>query len=165
MGFLIECPICKGGFTDGRAYTVTSGVAFVPPHHLYEFCDTGLHFDCLERWPHRLEFSRGYFEGHRATFLRYGTLLATESSWILGCGPAPIEKVPYYAEVDLVDWPCRLYSRWQDWDAFLAGGYADKIVGEALVAATQAIDRVRELVPDISALNRLRHTTLQTRHA
>lgn len=161
MGFLIECPICKGGFADGRAYTGTSGVMFVPPHPLYEFCDAGLHFDCLERWPHRLEFSRGYFEGHRAAFIHYGTLLASEPSWILGCGPAPIDKEPYYAEVDLADWPCRLYSRWHAWDSFLAGGYADGIVGEALIAAAQAIIRVREFVPDLSALGNLRHAMLR----
>src|SRR5688572_23719074 len=37
MGFLIQCPICRGDFRDGSAYTATSGVAFPPGHHLYEF--------------------------------------------------------------------------------------------------------------------------------
>lgn len=164
MGFLIKCPICKGGFNDGRAYTGTSGVAFGPPHPLYEFCDAGLHFECLERWAPRADFSKGYFEGKRSTFMRYGTLLASEPSWILGCGPAPIDKEPYYAEIDLVDWPCPLYSRWQSWDSFLAGGYTVGLVGEALVAATKAINRVREFAPNLNILSKLRHEMLLNRN-
>ena len=165
MGFLIECPICKGDFADGRAYTGTSGVAFAPPHHLYDYCDAGLHFDCLERWPHRLEFARGYFERSRATFAHYGTLLAAAPEWVLGCGPAPIASEPYYAEVDLADWPCRLYTRWQAWDSFIAGGYASGIIGGALLSATEAMSRVREIAPDLATLALLRCTTLEGRAA
>ena len=160
MGFLITCPICHGDFKDGRSHTATSGVAFPPPHPLYEYCDAGLHLECMETWPHRVEFSRGYFLEKRGMFEAMGTLLGEGSGWILGCGPAPIGREPYYAEIDLEDWPFRLYCNWHDWEAFLAGGYGDGLTGIALEAAHSVVSQVRNVAPDLSSLASVRRESL-----
>jgi len=161
MGFLIKCPICGEGFKDARAYTGTSGVVFSPPHHLYEYCDAGLHLDCLEKWEHRIEFSKGYFEQHKENFKSMGTLLYEGKDWILGCGPAPMDKTPYYVEIDLLDWPCRLYSNWDNWDVFLKSGYKKDLDLGVLDKAQNVIELVRGIVPNLIALTELRKKVLQ----
>jgi hypothetical protein len=89
-----------------------------------------------------------------------GTLLAEGPNWVLGCGPAPINSDPYYAEVDLKTWPCRLYSKWNDWDSFVAGGYSTGLVGKALEAAVSAIEQVREVAPSLGVLSHVRKATV-----
>ena len=156
MGFLIHCLICKGDFTDGRAFTGTWGVPFPRDHHLFEFCDGGLHLDCLETWTHRAEYSRGYFDMARAGFLDMGTLLCDSSSWILGCGPATPVQDPYYAEVRLADWPMRLYSKFDTWNEFADGGYREGLTGQALAAADKVMRQVSTVAPDTAAIRKLR---------
>jgi len=152
MGFLTTCPICHKGFSDGRPYTGTSGVVFPLGHPLYQYCDASLHFECLERWQDRGTFSKGYFEMKRRDFISMGTLLAEEPGWILGYGPAPLNRTPYYVEIDLEQWPCRLYSRWEDWENFCSGKYRDGLSGQALAAADYAVAAVVRIVPNMSAL-------------
>ena len=161
MGFLTSCPICGGGFKDGRLYTGTSGVAFAPPHPLYKYCDAGLHLDCLESWPMRNEFSIGYFELNRSMFLKMRTLLGAGDGWILGCGPAPLGRQPYYAEIDLAEWPCRLKCNWKDWQEFLSGSYRNGLAGQALAAAEAAISQAASLAPDLATLARIRIESLR----
>jgi hypothetical protein len=156
LGFLIKCCLCGGSFGDGRPYIGTSGVAFPSPHPLFQFCDAGMHLDCLEKWPHRLEFSNGYFVGKRTMFAEMGTLLAEGTGWILGCGPSSPGRDPHYAEVDLSDWPCRLYSLWPEWNEFLNGGFSAKLSGAACRAATAVMREVAEIAPDLNALQALR---------
>jgi hypothetical protein len=160
MGFLTVCPICREGFHDGRPYTGTSGVVFPSGHPLYQYCDAGLHFECLEGWADRGEFSKGYFEMKRRGFISIGTLLSEGPGWILGCGPAPLDRAPYYVEIDLEGWPCRLYSRWDNWGAFCFGKYKEGLSGQALAAADAAIGGVIRIVPNMSALVSLRTSTL-----
>lgn len=156
MAFLITCPICGGDFKDGRSYTATSGVAFAPPHPLYEYCDAGLHLACLADWPRRAEFSKAYFDGSRQFAISSGTLLAEDPDWILRCGPAPKDKDPYYAEVDVVDWPFRLYSRFEAWDSFVAGAFRDRLDGPALGRAEEAMREVLPVAPSLESLRNLR---------
>ena len=163
MGFLIACPICHGDFKDGRPYTGTSGVAFAPPHPLYEYCDTGLHFECLETWTHREAFSEGYFLQKREMFQAMGTLLSEGPGWILGCGPALPTKEPYYAEIDLKDWPCRLYCKWKDWESFLSSSYRKGLGNGALESAQLAVSQVREFAPSLASLGLIRQEHLAKR--
>jgi hypothetical protein len=148
------CAIC-GGQLD-RVYTATSGCAFPQGHPLWGYCDAPLHLDCLETWPHREEFSRGYFdqavESHRSG---YGHILARGESWVLVCGPRAAGGLPYFAEVRLADWPFRLYSKWEAWPDFAGGGFREGLEGTALVAAESAMAGVREVAPDESRLSRL----------
>ena len=161
MGFLINCPICNQNFNDDRAYTGTSGVAFPNDHPLFKFCDAGLHFDCLENWKHRKEFSKGYFDLKKETFDHMGTLLHQDENWILGCGPAPIQNDPYYAEIVIKDWPCRLYAHWNEWDSFIKTGYQVGLVGEALIEAIEIVNKVSRIAPDLSSLSKLRKMRLE----
>ena len=161
MGFLIKCPICGKDFSDGKAYTGTSGVAFSNPHHLYEYCDAGLHLDCLEKWEFREEFSKGYFNSHLENFKSMNTLLYEGDGWILGCGPAPLDKEPYYAEVDMIDWPCRLYSNWNEWDAFVNGEYKKDLEGKALEKSILVMSEVKLIAPNLKALSELRIKTIK----
>lgn len=115
--FIKDCAICGHAITDNTPSIATSGVAFAPPHPLYEFCDAGLHQNCLVNWPYRREFSAGYARG-------FGHLLRSEKEWTLICGPmmyGPDGKPgwPYYAEIRLFDWPMRLYSRFEEWEDYL----------------------------------------------
>lgn len=121
MGFLAStCAICSGPITPKTPVIGTSGCAFPESHHLWQYCDTQLHQDCLVDWLHRAEFSAGYFEIRSAAHV----LLETEE-WRLCSGPVqygPHGKVslPYYAEIRLREWPVRLYSRFQEWDDFIS---------------------------------------------
>jgi hypothetical protein len=149
-----KCRICGTGYAT-RAFVATSGSAFPPEHDLFPFCDAALHLDCLERWPDRVRFSRGYFELARhdrdpATFLAEG------SDWVLRCGPATPASEPYYAAVFLADWPLRLYARWHAWADLVARDHAAGLEGAALDAARRAITEVAAIAPDTAALARLR---------
>lgn len=161
MGFLISCPICGGDFKDGRPYTCTSGVVFIPPHPLYEYCDAGLHYECLENWPHTAEFSKGYYLATKSMFEYMNTLLIEGQGWILGCGPAPRSKLPYYVKITLENWPFSLKSKWDDWDLYLEGKYRDGICGRALEDANMIVKQVRELVPNLKALEIIRQEKLK----
>jgi hypothetical protein len=71
-------------------------------------------------WPHRAEFSAGYFRIRSG-----GHVLLEAEEWRLCSGPiqyGPQGKVslPYYAEICLREWPVRLYSRFQEWDDFIS---------------------------------------------
>jgi len=156
MGFLTKCPLCNGDFNDAQPFTGTSGVVFIPPHPLYEYCDAGLHLECLEIWDKRIEFSEGYFKAHKETFLEIGVLIHESEDWIIGCGPASIDETPYYAEVNMREWPCRLYTRWDMWNDFIKSGYKKGLDGEALEAATHTIEQVKKIAPDKRALEKLR---------
>ena len=116
--FVSECAICGGEITRDTPCVATSGVAFEPPHPLYEFCDAGLHQHCLVSWKWRREFATGYVKGS-------GDILRREEEWNLitgplSCGPRAKPGWPYYAEIRLVDWPIRLYSRFEDWGSFVS---------------------------------------------
>lgn len=116
--FPTHCAICKGELSEDALWLGTSGVAFSPPHPLYPFCDSGMHQSCLLNWEHRREFSSGYAQGS-------GHLLRAEPEWNLICGPlgyGPHGKPgwPYYAEIRLLDWPIRLYAKFEAWGHFIA---------------------------------------------
>lgn len=163
MSIQIQCPLCGQGFTDGRAYAATSDVAFPPGHFLYEYCDTGLHLDCLERWQHRLEFAKGYYDLYRTNFAARGTLLHETPDWILGCGRAPVGKDPYYVKVVLLEWPIRLHTAWESWESFVASGFEKDLEKGALEKARAAIQEVRQIAPTLSSLGELRRLC-QERH-
>jgi hypothetical protein len=110
----------------------------------------------LEGWPHREEFSRGYFDVTIESRKQgYGHLLSQTESWVLVCGPRWNTGLPYFAEVRLTDWPFRLYSKWEDWGAYVGGGYREGLEGAALVAADRVMTEVRQIAPDGSALSEL----------
>ena len=116
--FITNCAICDEKIAEDKPCVSTSGVAFPPPHLLYEFCDSGLHQRCLLEWEHRREFATGYAKGS-------GHILRSEDEWNLICGPleyGPHGKPgwPYYAEIRLLDWPIRLYSKFEEWGSFVA---------------------------------------------
>ena len=137
-----KCVIC-GELLD-RPYTTTWGVFFPVGSSLYRYCDAALHFDCLEKWPERAEFSAGYYNAALENYRSSGNILIEQDNWILGCGPTRHNKppewmsgrlrneLPHYAEVRLPNWPFRLYSYWSDWDTFIDVGYQEGLAGEAL---------------------------------
>jgi hypothetical protein len=148
------CAIC--GRVLDRAYTATSGCAFPEGHPLWRYCDAPLHLDCLERWPHREEFSKGYFDSAvEMRRLGYGQLLARGESWALVCGPLVSGGLPYFAEVRLTDWPLRFYSKWDDWSDYVGGAYKVGWEGAILSVADKVMAEVRLLAPDGPALLRL----------
>jgi hypothetical protein len=158
------CAIC--GEPLDRAFTATSGCAFGEEHPLWRFCDAPLHLDCLERWPLREQFSRGYFDNTVEGRKRgYGHLLFQAETWVLVCGPVWNTGWPYFAEVQLTDWPFRLYSQWERWDEYVGGGYRVGLEGAALVAADEAMTAVRMIAPALSALSQLLRAAVQRRHA
>lgn len=149
-----RCPICNERLD--RPCTATSGVVFPPEHPLWDYCDAPLHFDCLAIWPHRVEFSEGYFHSEiEACESGYGHLLIKETNWVLTCGPAFIDSLPYCAVIYLREWPFRLYSRWGEWDSFVTGEFRNNLIGTALAAAEQTMVEVVKVVPNLSALTAL----------
>jgi len=149
-----SCAICHEQLD--RAYTATSGCAFGEGHPLWPYCDAPLHLDCLERWPHREQFSRGYFDAAvESRHAGYGHLLFQTQSWVLVCGPNVNGGHPYFAEVRLTDWPFRLYSKWEAWDEYAAKGYREGLENAALLAADDAMAEVRHVAPDTRALETL----------
>jgi hypothetical protein len=148
------CAICRRALD--RPYTATSGVAFLINPRLLEYCDAPLHLDCLAGWADREEFSRGYFVSSLATYWsNYGTLLNARAEWFLGCGPAAPGEDPYFAQVVLASWPFPLYSKWDEWDAYVAGGFRRELVGPALDAADAVMVQVRDKVPSLEVLKAL----------
>ena len=147
-----------------RPYMATSGVAFPPPSPLYRYCDAPLHFDCLERWPDRKAFSAGYFDAAVSHFRDHANLLVERPDWVLGAGPTrhnqppagtrqrSIRELPYYAEVRLPDWPFRLYTHWDAWDAFLVGSYREGLAGQSLQVSEHVMEEVRQIAPNQQAL-------------
>jgi hypothetical protein len=113
----------------------------------------------LEGWPRREAFARGYFDiGLESYRAGYGTLLHLDPTWFLACGPAKRPERPYFAELCPIDWPFRLYTRFEEWDAFLLGVYAEGLTGMALDRAKEVMARVTGLVPDQAALDNLYST-------
>jgi len=152
-----RCAICGG--TLDRPYTATSGVAFACNSRLWPYCDAPLHWDCLTEWGDREEFSRGYFTSRLAGYWsNYGTLLSATPDWFLACGPAPSpwSDEPLFAEVVLATWPFRLYSKWGEWDEYVAGGFRRELAGHALDAADAAMTGVRAEAPSLEGLRALR---------
>ena len=164
MEGLTSCPIC--GSTDlSKPYTATSGVFFDEGDELWRYCDAPLHLECLEHWQHRERFARGYFDLWRDQVTQgNGVLLAESPLWILRCGPAKPEATPYFVEVDLAEWPIRLYSRWERWADYAEHPYREGLTGEALKAADAAMAEVRQVAPDLDALRALRQRMLLTSH-
>ncbi|RKG76890.1 hypothetical protein [Corallococcus terminator] len=157
---ITRCRICGSGDLS-LPYIGTSGMAFPKGDELHPYCDALLHLDCLARWPHRERFSRGYFDRRRDDPDRSnGVLLAERRTWLLRCGPASPDAEPYFAEVLLIDWPMRLYSRWAQWDDYVAQGYGQRLSGEALMAAGQVMSEVRQVAPTLEVLGALRQQAL-----
>ncbi len=153
------CAIC--GVADFRPYTATSGCAFPESDELWRYCDAPLHLDCLALWDKRIRFSRGYFDMRRdAATSGLGLVLSEGPDWMLRCGPATPSSAPYYVEIDLAEWPMRLYSKWGEWAENVNGGLCRGLVGPALHAAEQAVAQVRAIAPDAAALNALRQRVI-----
>jgi len=115
--FITNCAICKAQILEETPYLATSGVAFVPPHPLYEFCDVGLHQSCLINWQFRKEFSSGYF-------FSSGTEIVKNDNWLIGIGPyiygpGGEPNWPYYLEVRFSEWLIRLYAKFQEWPEYI----------------------------------------------
>ena len=143
--FISNCAICNEKIDENTPCLATSGVAFIPPHPLYQFCDVGLHQKCLSGWKHRREFSLGYVNGS-------GLILESTEDYRIVCGPmgyGPNGKPgwPYYVEVRLCDWPVRLYSRFEDWESYLS---AKTWESEHINEINEHID---ELIDDIPSTN------------
>lgn len=145
------CAICDGSLD--RPYTATSGVPFAVDRRLLDYCDAPLHLDCLATWEDREEYSRAYFvSGLFARWSGFGTLLKAAPEWFLACGPTAFGEGPCFVEVRLATWPIRIYSRWSEWGAHVAGGFRTRLDGAALSAANAVMAQVRPLVPSLAAL-------------
>ena len=154
------CAIC-GRMDLNRPFTATSGCAFPENDELWRYCDAPLHLDCLARWENRVRFSRAYFDMWRdAAKSGMGFVLREGSDWMLRCGPAKPSQAPHYAEIDLVEWPMRLYSKWGEWAENIARGFCQGLSGPALQAAEHAVAEVRAIAPDQAALSALRQHLL-----
>lgn len=147
------CAICDGKLD--RPYTATSGVAFEPPHPLYKYCDAPLHFDCLESWPHRVEFPEGYFNLPIGVAGKYGyRLISRTSEWMLLAWHIADEPFARDIEIRMRTWPFRLGPRWANWDNFVVGDFRIGKVGAALTAVEQVMSEITAIAPDLKALNR-----------
>ena len=104
-----------------------------------------------------MEFSGGYYFGVRDYCKQTSRLLAEGPDWSLVCGPNALGKTPYYAEVRLREWPMRLYSHYGKWTNFMREGFKKSLSGDALDASAKVIAEVCELVPNLEALELLRH--------
>ncbi len=154
-----RCPICGQTLDDQKTFLATSGVAFGPEHHLYPYCDAGLHLACVETWPDREAFARGYFEGFVEAYKkeRPQDLLAVGEGWILGVGPAPATTSPYYAHVVLERWPIQLYSRWDAWTENVSEGFEKANSGQVRREVEAVLREVRRIAPTTRALANLRN--------
>jgi hypothetical protein len=191
------CPLCETPI-GAKPFVATWGVPFVPPHRLYEYCEATMHYECLEGWADRVEFSLGYFHQFVGTDeRRNGYILARTENWVLMCGMyqritreeypmlkklrvkqwletyMPFFKKPYpdfvpteaefrvgrigpaYAQVLIADWPMRLYGSFNNWTQYANGEFRGNMVGGALAAAEKVMSEVRQIAPDLSALERL----------
>lgn len=148
-----KCPICNCDLD--RPYTATSGCAFPEGHYLFKFCDAPLHYTCVEKWEHRQEFSRGYFdEACLFAQQRPAGLLIKEEEWALICGPAVKGKKPYYVQIRNRDWPITLHYKWEEWNSLLSGGYTAQMEGDAVHAANEVVSILRERFPSQIDLDR-----------
>jgi hypothetical protein len=148
------CAICAQVLN--RPYTATSGVAFASDHRLWRYCDAPLHLHCLADWVDRAEFSREYFLGSlHGYWSGHGTLLSVSPDWFLACGPSARGVDPYFVEARLAAWPFRLYSESQNWNAYVAAGFRERLAGPALDAAENIMAQVREQVPSLDSLRTL----------
>lgn len=128
-----RCAIC-GSNDLTQPYVTTSGVIFPRGHHLWPFCDAPLHIMCVEKWAHRVEFSRGYFEAWRRR--ERDRLVVERPDWFMSEGPS-------YMQLILGDWPLRLYASRDDWPVMLAGGFCDGLIGEMREVAERVLEEVR----------------------
>ena len=150
-----RCPICHDRLR--RPYTATWGIAFPPTHRLFPFCDAPLHLDCLATWPDREEFSEQYFVRRLAEYWRgeWGILLEVTDRWFLACAPR-VRTSPFFAWVELRDWPLDLHSPRTEWTAYVERGFRHGLVGEALDAAETVMSEVRRAAPTFEALEAMR---------
>jgi hypothetical protein len=143
-----------------------------------KFGDAPLHQDCLATWEHRIRFARGYFDRAReGVWKDQGLLLLEGEGWFLRCGPPLSEELlrrysasplfsgarpgePYFAEVRIAEWPKVLYTPWNKWPEYAAGGFRQGLVGELLHAAEAVMAQVQPLVPDMASLNELRRQAM-----
>src|SRR3954463_12402768 len=123
-----RCAICHDRLD--RPYTATSGTAFPSKHRLFRYCDAPLHLDCLATWPDREEFSERYFVRRLADYWRgrRETLLKATERCFLVCEPSHGAS-PFFASVDLRDWPFRLYSEWPNWTEYIDDGFRHDLIG------------------------------------
>lgn len=171
------CAICDQPLS--RPYIDTWGTFFEPNDPLFRYCDAPLHIDCVADWPHRVEFSNGYFAMWRENYRDGGgNLLVEREDWMLVTGPVgphikpdmkpAFVKImlemsgrtedtldPIYAEVITANWPLRLRSDWLQWDQFISG--LDDVTPEdaANVEAKRVLLEVREIAPNLEVLRKL----------
>jgi hypothetical protein len=62
---------------------------------------------------------------------------------------------PAYAEVIMPDWPMTLYTEFGNWTEYVKSGFRGKMVGGALVTTEKVMSEVRQVAPDLSALEKL----------
>lgn len=98
-----RCVLC-GDVNLSRPYLATSGIPFPREHHLWRFCDGPMHFDCAERWEHRREFSRAYFDRARNRAIERNELVGEGPDWVLSANA-------HWRELTLAEWPLRLITR------------------------------------------------------
>ena len=161
---ITPCVLCGEKLGD-EPISATSGCAFPPGTKLYPYCDAPFHIRCLDHWDHREAFSRGYFEIRREDFQAMRTLLHDHPLWVLGCGPAPADQLPYYARVYFRDWPQCLNCDFRDWDQFLKEPFSDEITGGVLDIAEEVVSWLRIEVPNLEALATLRTETIKAEQA
>ena len=58
----MPCPLCQKSMGLQEDLFVTRDGIFPRGHPFNPLCDTAMHWNCYERWPHRAEFSRAYFQ-------------------------------------------------------------------------------------------------------
>lgn len=54
-----KCSIC-GQLLGGRRYVATTHFITEPTDPLWRYSDSGMHYDCFQKWIHREEFVRRY---------------------------------------------------------------------------------------------------------
>jgi len=150
-----RCAICDE-LLD-RPFLATSGVAFGRRHHLYPYCDAPLHIDCLAAWPHRLEFSRGYFVNALVdAWRRQGTVLIATPRWYLCHSRGEPNELPLWVGVRLSEWPIYLSTGWHEWTQYVDGGFREgHLADAALEAAEEIMAEVRTRAPTLAALKAL----------
>src|SRR5947207_8579544 len=125
--FVDKCAICGGKITADTPCLTTWGVVFPENHRLFKFCDTGFHQACLLTWPDCQEYAEGYFQLWKANHSSgcAGAMLASEESWLVGCGPfyevAGRMNWPYYVQLIPRFFPIRLKCDWAKWESYIGG--------------------------------------------
>ena len=115
--FVTQCAICHKKITEETPFLSTWGIPDGIASDLVEYCDAGIHQECLYLWDRRHEFSEAY------RHYRYGRLLAENEKWSLYCGPLGYShgkvELPDYAELRPSGWPIRLYARFEEWNKYI----------------------------------------------